>query len=84
MEFYLDKPDKEMGMEVGGRKEEFEFELCRFHLRRGAKLRDTYTCFQDMITEYDTVNLIHGDWGGAAGACYGICQGGAGTKACIG
>ncbi len=67
MEFYLDKPDKEMGMEVGGRKEEFEFELCRFHLRRGAKLRDTYTCFQDMITEYDTVNLIHGDWGGPEG-----------------
>ncbi len=67
MEFYLDKPDKEMGMKIGGREEEFEFELCRFHLRRGAKLRDTYTCFQDMITEYDTVNLIHGDWGGPEG-----------------
>lgn len=67
MEFYLDKPDEEDGGKTGSREEEFEFELCRFHLRRGAKLRDTYTCFQDMITEYDTVNLIHGDWGGPEG-----------------
>lgn len=36
-----------------------ELELCRFHLREGAKLRDTYKDFADMGTEYDTVNLIH-------------------------
>lgn len=48
-------------------KKENEFELCRFFLRPGADLRDRYTGFADMETEYDTVNLIHADWGGPGG-----------------
>ncbi len=48
-------------------KDEDEFELCRFHLRKGAKLRSRYTGFLDMITGYDTINLIYGTWGGLGG-----------------
>lgn len=44
-----------------------EFELCRFHLRHGAQLREDYKDFADMNTEYDTVNLIHSSWGGLGG-----------------
>lgn len=47
---------------------ENEFELCRFNLRKGAELRDRYTGFSDMVTEYDTINLIYADWGGLSGA----------------
>lgn len=45
-------------------KKENEFELCRFHLREGARLRDSYTNFADMQTEYDTINLADSDFGG--------------------
>ena len=58
MEFVLDTLDS---------KEENEFELCRFHLREGAKLRDAYTGFRDLETEYDTVNRLESDWGGLGG-----------------
>ena len=47
-------------------KEENEFELCRFNLRKGAHLR-VYKNFTDMNTEYDTINLIHSSWGGLGG-----------------
>lgn len=46
---------------------ENEFELCRFHLKPGAQLRDTYTSFFDMETEYDTINLLHTSWSGLDG-----------------
>ena len=46
---------------------ENEFELCRFNLRKGAQLRDHYKDFSDMETEYDTVNVLHADWGGLGG-----------------
>ena len=46
---------------------ENEFELCRFNLRKGAQLRDHYKDFSDMDTEYDTVNVLHADWGGLGG-----------------
>lgn len=36
-----------------------EIELCRFRLQKGAKLRYVYDGFDDMITEFDTINLIH-------------------------
>ncbi len=36
---------------------EHEFELCRFQLQEGARLRDKYQDFQDISTEYDTINL---------------------------
>ena len=41
-----------------GRKEN-QIELCRFHLREGSVLRDSYKDFADMGTEYDTVNLLY-------------------------
>lgn len=44
-----------------------ELEVCRFHLRSGAGLRTDYTCFEDMRTEYDTVNLLHAAWSGING-----------------
>ena len=44
-----------------------EFELCRFNLRKGAQLRDHYKDFSDMETEYDTINVLHADWGGLRG-----------------
>lgn len=40
-------------------RQENQIELCRFHLREGSVLRDSYKDFADMGTEYDTVNLIY-------------------------
>lgn len=39
--------------------EENKIEICRFKLRKGAKLRIKYTDFADLCTEYDTVNTIY-------------------------
>jgi hypothetical protein len=36
-----------------------ELELCRFKLKDGARLRQDYQNFQDMATEYNTVNVLH-------------------------
>ena len=38
---------------------ENEIELCRFKLRTGAKLRINHIDFNDLTTEYDTVNTIN-------------------------
>lgn len=38
---------------------ENEIEICRFKLRTGAKLRTNHTDFNDLSTEYDTVNTIY-------------------------
>ena len=54
-------------LDTNGNMEENEFELCRFHLKKGAKLRTQYTCLSDMETEYDTVNPIYASWGGLGG-----------------
>lgn len=53
----------DQNLECGGN----ELEMCRFHLRSGARLRTDYTCFKDMRTEYDTVNLLHAAWSGING-----------------
>lgn len=42
---------------------ENEFEACRFRLQAGARLRDTHTCFEDMGTEYNTLQYTHAVWG---------------------
>lgn len=47
--FFLDEE-----LELG----ENQLEMCRFYLREGSALRDSYKNFADMSTEYDTVNLI--------------------------
>jgi len=36
-----------------------EMEMGRFKLKKGSRLRTQYKDFWDMVTEYDTVNLIH-------------------------
>ena len=36
-----------------------EIEICRFKLRTGAKLRINHVDFNDLSTEYDTVNTIN-------------------------
>ncbi|MBB6624514.1 hypothetical protein H7E67_13825 [Clostridium gasigenes] len=36
-----------------------EIEICRFKLRTGAKLRTNHVGFDDLCTEYDTVNTIN-------------------------
>ncbi len=48
--FFLDR-DMEL--------KENQMEMCRFYLREGSVLRDSYKNFSDMATEYDTINLIH-------------------------
>lgn len=41
-----------------------ELELGRFKLKQGSRLRTVYSDFQDMETEYDTVNLINVPYAG--------------------
>lgn len=36
-----------------------ELELCRFKLQEGARLRNRYQSFEDLNTEFDTVNRIY-------------------------
>lgn len=36
-----------------------EIELCRFKLKSGFQLRNNYTCFEDIQTEFDTINLAN-------------------------
>ena len=36
-----------------------ELEMGRFKLKKGSRLRTVYKDFWDMVTEYDTVNLVH-------------------------
>jgi len=43
---------------------EDELEICRFKLKLGSRLRCDYIGFEDMQTEYDTINLAHATWAG--------------------
>ena len=43
---------------------ENELELCRFKLKKGSRLRNDYTGFADIQTEFDTVNLATSTWAG--------------------
>ena len=49
----------ELVLESGVELAKNEFELGRFKLREGAKLRTAYNQFSDFATEYNTVNIIH-------------------------
>lgn len=44
--------------------QEDEMELCRFKVNNGARLRTDYVDFEDMSTEYDTVNIINCPYAG--------------------
>ncbi|HBA69471.1 MAG TPA: DNA and RNA helicase [Lachnospiraceae bacterium] len=48
-------------------RKENEIEVCRYKLRHGSKLRSQYKGFEDMATEFDTVNVIEADWGAIGG-----------------
>lgn len=48
-------------------RREDELEVCRFKLRQGAALRDSYQSFADLETEYDTVNQLYASWAGLRG-----------------
>lgn len=48
---------------------ENEMELCRFQLREGAHLRINYTGFEDLSTQYDTVNIINAPYATKREAC---------------
>lgn len=39
-----------------------QIELARFRLQSGAMLRSNYRNFQDVSTEYDTLNIIYANW----------------------
>jgi len=43
---------------------ENEIELCRYKLKHGSNLRTEYVDFDDIQTEYDTVNLANSTWAG--------------------
>lgn len=57
----------ELFLDLKGKQNDNEFELCRFNLRKGAQLRNHYKDFFDMETEYDTINVLYADWGGLRG-----------------
>jgi hypothetical protein len=60
--------DIQLLLDLKGKQSDNEFELCRFNLRKGARLRDRYKDFFDMETVYDTMNVLHADWGGLGGS----------------
>ncbi len=41
-----------------------KIEICRFRLQNGAMLRNKYRNFNDLNTEFDTVNEIYAKWSG--------------------
>lgn len=43
-------------------KEINTIEICRVRLQDGAKLRSHYKNFEDLNTEFDTINLINSQW----------------------
>lgn len=43
-------------------REANRMEICRVKLQNGANLRSEYRNFEDMETEFDTVNLINAQW----------------------
>lgn len=48
-------------------KQEGELEVCRFKLQHGSRLREDYKNFEDMATEFDTVNLLEADFSSVTG-----------------
>ncbi len=60
----VEKPDSRANFTEINLSEDFalensEVEICRFKLRMGAKLRINHIDFNDLSTEYDTVNIIN-------------------------
>lgn len=51
-------------------KKEGELEVCRFKLQHGSRLREDYKNFEDMATEFDTVNLLEADFSSITGKSF--------------
>ena len=47
---------------------EYEMELCRFKLKKGAVLRTNYTDFFDRATEFDTINTVNVPYAAVGGS----------------
>ena len=41
-----------------------KIELCRFRMQEGAHMRNVYRDFNDLNTEFDTLNVIYAKWAG--------------------
>lgn len=55
----FEKDSTEMYLDEDSNIKENEMEICRFQLRTGARLRINHVDFNDLATEYDTVNFIY-------------------------
>ncbi len=51
-------------------KQKGELEVCRFKLQHGSRLREDYKNFEDMATEFDTVNLLEADFSSITGKSF--------------
>lgn len=60
--FYIQEIEPVITEDLERRKGEIE--IGRFRLQSGATLRSEYRNFQDVATEFDTLNLIHAQWAG--------------------
>lgn len=54
--------DMEIEVSRNTQHEEKSIEICRVRLQDGARLRSDYRNFEDMKTEFDTVNVIEAQW----------------------
>ncbi|MBO4749965.1 MAG: hypothetical protein J5546_06565 [Lachnospiraceae bacterium] len=60
--FLVRKVTLELSNDLSGGEDVIE--VCRFRLQGGAQLRNQYRDYQDLNTEYDTVNEIYAKWSG--------------------
>lgn len=60
--FLVRKVTLEIVNDVNGSPDAIE--VCRFRLQNGAQLRNQYRDYNDLNTEYDTVNEIYAKWSG--------------------
>lgn len=60
--FMIGELQLELTSEITGAPNKIE--ICRFRLQSGAILRNQYRDFQDLNTEFDTINEIYAQWSG--------------------
>lgn len=60
--FLIGDMQLELASDVQENKDKIE--ICRFRLQDGALLRNKYRDFQDLTTEFDTINEIYAQWSG--------------------
>lgn len=62
------KYEAEIRLEALPEQSSREIEMCRFKLREGSWLRAEYKDFEDIMTEFDTINLANARWASRSGA----------------